>query len=85
MFLKFLEKFFMLKREFVIEKIKEGKKSDGFDQEVIDKNINNGENQFSLCEDPDFINGTNLALERMDKSDMKALSKEEFLKELKTW
>ena len=36
-------------------------------------------------EEKEFINRTNRALERMDKSDMKGLSKEEFLKELRLW
>ena len=36
-------------------------------------------------EDKDFIDRTNRALERMDKSDKKGLSKEEFLKDLESW
>lgn len=35
--------------------------------------------------DSEFIRRTNAALKRMDKSKMKGLSKDEFLKELETW
>ena len=47
----------------------------------IRKNSSTDENK----EDNDFIDRTNRALERMDSSDMKGLSKEGFLKELKSW
>ena len=47
----------------------------------IRKNSSTDENK----EDNDFIDRTNRALERMDKSDKKALSKEEFLKDLESW
>ena len=36
-------------------------------------------------EDIDVIDRTNRALERMDKSDKKGLSKDEFLKDLESW
>lgn len=36
-------------------------------------------------EDMEFINRTNRDLERMDKSDIKGVSKEEFLKDLESW
>ncbi len=47
----------------------------------IRKNSSTDENK----EDNDFIDRTNRALERMDKSDKKGLSKEEFLKDLESW
>ena len=39
----------------------------------------------NMNKNSEFVDRTNRALERMDKSDMKGLSKEEFLKDLKSW
>ena len=46
-------------------------------KESIDKKVSD--------ENSEFVDRTNRALERMDKSDKKALSKEEFLKDLESW
>ena len=67
----------MFKRAFINQKLKEVKKG-----KIISQKINH------VCEnkaDAEFIDRTNRALERMDKSDKKGLSKEEFLKDLESW
>ena len=67
----------MFKRAFINQKLKEVKKG-----KIISQKINH------VCgnkADAEFIDRTNRALERMDSSDMKGLSKEGFLKELKSW
>ena len=38
-----------------------------------------------INENSEFVDRTNRALDRMDKSDMKGLSKEDFLKDLESW
>ena len=75
----------MLKREFINQKLKEGKEYKDFSQKFFNISNENGNGYFSQDPNDEFIDRTNSALERMDKSDMKGLSKERFLKELKTW
>ena len=75
----------MLKREFINQKLKEGKKYKDFSQKFFSIRNDKGNRYFNQDSDDEFIDRTNRALERMDESDMKGLSKERFLKELKTW
>ena len=67
----------MFKRAFINQKLKEVKKGKNISQKLTHVSANKA--------DAEFIDRTNRALERMDSSDMKGLSKEGFLKELKSW
>ena len=76
----------MLKSEFINQKLNEGKKYKDFSQKFLNIVNDKGNGHFNQQDsDDEFIDRTNRALERMDKSDMKGFSKERFLKELKTW